>query len=499
MSYLPGFENDIFISYTHVDNQPLLAGEDGWITKFHYSLEKRLPQLLGEAAKIWRDPKLKGNDYLSDTLQTQFPKTAILIAVLSPRYVKSEWCLREIEEFAKAAENSEGLKINNKSRCIKVVKTPLPREKQPSQLQGLLGYDFFEIEQATGKLREFRQDNPPNKDQKYWDKFEDLAQEIQQFLEMMKSPVKNGEKKEKKESIYIAETTSDLTYERDKIKRELEQHGYKILPDIQLPLQAPILETTVRSYIKTCRLSVHLIGTNYGLIPEEEAFKRSVVRVQFEVAAEFSTNANFTRIIWLPPGLKPKEPEQEKFIEYLRNDPQAQKGAEILETPLEELKTIIHEKLRNGRQTHEETPIKDGPTTIYFIHDQSDKNFITPVKDYLFKKGYEVICSLFEGDETQLREDHQENLKQCDAVLIYYGSAKQNWLRFKQGDLRKAPGLGRSRPFLAKAIYVAPPALEEKESFKTHEAHVIKNFGEFDPAGLAEFLNEITTQKVRKS
>jgi len=497
MSYLTGFENDIFISYTHVDNEPLLKGEEGWITKFHYSLEKRIHQLLGEPVRIWRDAKLQGIDYLSDTLQTQFPKTAVLIAVLSPRYIKSEWCLREIEEFAKAAKKSEGLKINNKSRCIKVVKTPLPREKQPPQLQGLLGYDFFEIEQATGKLREFRQDNPPNKDQKYWDKLEDLAQEVQQFLEMMKSPAKDGEEKEKKKSVYLAETTSDLTHERDKIKRELEQHGYRTFPDEQLPINTTILETKIRSYIKTCRLSVHLIGTNYGFIPEEETSKRSVVRVQFEVAAEFSTNTNFTRIIWLPPGLKPKEPEQEKFIEHLRNDPQAHKGAEILETPLEELKTIIHEKLRNGRQTHEQTHFKDGPTTIYFIHDQTDKNFIEPIKDYLFKKDYEVICPLFEGDETQLRKDHNENLVQCDAVLIHYGDTNPFWLRSKQRDLLKALGLGRSKPFLAKAIYVTAPEREEKRLLQTHEAILIHNYGAFDPACLQAFLNEIATNQGR--
>lgn len=137
MSYLSNFENDIFVSYTYVDNKPLLQGEKGWISNFHHSLGVRLHQLLGEEATIWRDPKLKGNDYLSDTLQTQFPKTAVLISVLSPRYIKSEWCLKEIDGFVQAAETSGGVKIDNKSRLFKVVKTPVPRQNQPSELQGL--------------------------------------------------------------------------------------------------------------------------------------------------------------------------------------------------------------------------------------------------------------------------------------------------------------------------------------------------------------------------
>ena len=28
------FENDLFISYAHIDNQPLTDGDKGWITGF---------------------------------------------------------------------------------------------------------------------------------------------------------------------------------------------------------------------------------------------------------------------------------------------------------------------------------------------------------------------------------------------------------------------------------------------------------------------------------
>jgi hypothetical protein len=69
----------------------------------------------------------------------------VLVSVLSPRYVKSDWCRKELQEFIHAAEQRGGVFINNKSRIFKVVKTLVPREQHPIEIRGLLGYEFFHI------------------------------------------------------------------------------------------------------------------------------------------------------------------------------------------------------------------------------------------------------------------------------------------------------------------------------------------------------------------
>jgi hypothetical protein len=104
------FENDIFISYAHIDDQPLTEGEKGWIYNFHRALEIRLGELSGETPKILRDPKLEGNDYFSDIIVEQFLKVTVLVSVLSPRYVKSEWCIKELRKLYQAAEQQSGQK-----------------------------------------------------------------------------------------------------------------------------------------------------------------------------------------------------------------------------------------------------------------------------------------------------------------------------------------------------------------------------------------------------
>jgi hypothetical protein len=65
----------------------------------------------------------------------------MLISVLTPRYLKSDWCTRELWEFCKAAEQSGGMALDNKSRVIKVIKTPVENEDAlPSLVKEMLGY-----------------------------------------------------------------------------------------------------------------------------------------------------------------------------------------------------------------------------------------------------------------------------------------------------------------------------------------------------------------------
>ena len=52
-----------------------------------------------------------------------------------------------------------------------------------------------------------------------------------------------------------------------------------------------------------------------------------------------------------------------------------------------------------------------------------------------------------------MRYIHQENLKRCDAAIIYFGNTSQAWIKTKLQDLMKSPGFGRIKKIQAKAVY----------------------------------------------
>ena len=181
------FEKQVFISYAHIDNEPLSEKQIGWITRFHVSLSAMLSMRIGRKAEIWRDNKLSGNDIFADEILQQFPKTALLISVVTPRYVESEWCTREAWEFCKTAEVTGGIVVDNKSRVLKVVKIPGGDETPlPEPMKLALGYPFYvfddqqtplELDPAYGE--EFTQ--------KYNLKMAKLAFDIAQLIKKMES------------------------------------------------------------------------------------------------------------------------------------------------------------------------------------------------------------------------------------------------------------------------------------------------------------------------
>ena len=141
------FERDVFISYAHIDNEPFTPEQKGWVTIFHNVLRTILSQQLGKTANIWKDERLQGNEDFSTEISDQFPKTATLVSVLTPRYLKSDWCTKEIRVFCQVAEKTGGLFVKNKGRVFKVMKTRIARTDTegalPPEVGKATGYEFF--------------------------------------------------------------------------------------------------------------------------------------------------------------------------------------------------------------------------------------------------------------------------------------------------------------------------------------------------------------------
>jgi MinD-like ATPase involved in chromosome partitioning or flagellar assembly len=461
--------HDIYISYAHIDNQTY-GDQKGWVDSFHNILELRLAQLLGVRVRVRRDTKLSGNDEFGAALAHQFNRGTIFIPILSPRYVSSEWARKEMELFFQQAESDAGVFAARK-RVFPVVKTFVPRERFPEELKkDYPGYTFYEHDAQSERPREFGYVPGSDGDKKFLSKVDDLAWDIYNLLSERDADAAAGAEDLPAggESVYLAETTSDLVAARDKIKRELLQYGYRVLPGRELPPEAAALKAAAREDLSRSRLSVHLMGENYGLIPEGEE-ERSVIHLQADLAAERSAaDPSFARIIWTPVGLTPPGRRQAEFLSRLEAN--LGPGSDFLRTGLEDLKTVILERLEARpppppQSTHD---LK----LIYFMCDSRDFADLRPIMEFLFGQGFETLPSATDGEPAEIAQYHRESLLACDAALIYYGSANQLWLHSKLLDLRRAAGWGRVKSMPA-AVYVAGSWTDEKRLFRTREAMVI--------------------------
>jgi hypothetical protein len=123
------FEEEALTSYAHLDNQKLIEGRKGWVSDFHRAPKIRLGELLGKDPRIWRDPKLQGNDGFPDTL-SEFYVAGREHGEKRGAFFKlfSEWTRRELADFCAAARKTTGIFFADKARIFKILKTPVPLE-----------------------------------------------------------------------------------------------------------------------------------------------------------------------------------------------------------------------------------------------------------------------------------------------------------------------------------------------------------------------------------
>ncbi|HEY3404754.1 MAG TPA: hypothetical protein VGK59_15295 [Ohtaekwangia sp.] len=477
------FDIDVLIVFADRDNETTAKNDLGWVSQFKKFLELMLTQVLGEKPNV-----LLKSEYDNMT-SPKLDNAAVLVALLSRDFIQSGQCLDHVEAFNKAIESS----VKNRNRIFKVFRSPLNVQEQPPRLRELLGYEMYQLDPDSGEIREYTDYFSTDAERQYWMKMVDLAYDIYETLVFLKDQSSPAEVKNiyKRKTIYLAETGHDLTVQRNIIKRELQRHGYNVLPNQTLPGTIHELESFVKKDLDECTLSIHLVGSAYGEIPAGS--DKSVVDIQNKLAADKSNQLKerkqeFTRLIWISPNLTHASERQKGFIENIKRDVEAQEGAEILQTPLEDFKNIMREELVESR----DKKVVDDTVgrSIYFMHDKVDHSAIKPYVELIEKSGFKVLMPEFTGELLDLRQKHIENLRNLDAAIIYKGKVNEQWVRMKALDLLKAPGFGRKKPIIAKAILTTPGSISNTEGFKSQNLRVIEGDQQRSIESLKSFLQE---------
>lgn len=480
--------SEVMLNYAAIDDQPLLEGRPGWVSQLHRNLAVRIEQLSGEKIQIARVSESTGSSNRESQVLEHLPRVKAMISVVSPPFIRSEACRSEVEHFWRIAEQTGGRWVEDKARLLKVLKTSVTAQEMPAELADifspLFGFEFFELDSQTGRVREFDETFGPVLKQRFFERVYDLAHDVCQILRSMRQAGRSANlvADTKRQWIYLATTTSDVQNDRDRIKRELLERGHVVLPDTALPMLARDAEAFVQECLSGCSIAIHLLGRHFGVTPEDSS--ESLPALQLRVTAAQAEHCPLPRLIWVPEISDAVDQRQKDFVLRVQEDPSLHKNAEIIEGNLNVLKKELIRRL----QPPEEKPVtvlpaaSSGPPKLYLICDARDEADVEALEDYLFEQGLEVCLPAFDGSDADAEALHRENLLTCDAVLVYYGSAPKAWVDIKLRELLKAAGFGRTRPIAVQAVYVAPPDDHRKDRFRTHQASVLRQ-----PQGFAPF------------
>jgi hypothetical protein len=444
MGFVPQFETDVFISYSHRDNKAIDG--DGWVTAFQKRLEDRLGVMLGTDAVVWADARMQAGDVITDALQSRLRGAAVLTAIMSPSYVASQWCEWELKGFIQRIQQ-DGFKVENKSRALKVIKLPDQDDHYAETLPDVKDMPFF-VRRAEGHAAELAPGTDP-----YNVALDALAAAIADILKAMR----------KRQTVFLGAAPPGLQAERDKLQKELDAYKYRVL--------TPSTDNAkTDSDLEESGLRVHFVDSDDGT--DTTALQKRI--------ADAPGDAQQVMVV------KTNSPGETKLWSELPAGTGGSKPDVLVNPQPASLKTTVMDTL--NRSAPPQTA-SDSTRRVYLICHQDDNpllaaNRARALRDLLISQGIEVKVPLAERDaDVDFSADNRAKLKECDAVILYWGKSGQGWFDQRLMELTKARGWRKDHPFSVTAGYVADPETVIKTNFETRDVDVlIKQLASLDPA-----------------
>jgi hypothetical protein len=401
---------------------------------------------------------------------------------VSPGYVNSRWCDWELTGFAGSRRVGD-LWVDTKCRAIKVFKRPA----DVSRLRALAdteGVNLFEVDPETGLSHEME-----GTAELFKHRLTELGHDIAGVLRAMRTS----------RTVFLGTASNALRDQRERVRQELAGRQYRIVTGAEEA--AGDTEEGVRAAMRDSALSVLFDdrGTPDGEAAQANAARERrialehrctqvvVVHGQSEGARQpwdepEAASSGSARIEWLIEP--PVHTLYHTVLQMLEVQPAsippdsdpptfpAVAAAEITSSvPLEVAEDAEPRKL----------------VRVYLVCDQRDHpllelNTARRLRDHLLALGFEVKVPLAEHDDAaEFSRDNRNKLKQCDAVLLYWGASRQAWFDQRLGELLQARGWRQGREFAALGAYLANPENPVKQNYETRELHeLIKQFETLD-------------------
>lgn len=450
MTYLAGYDFDLFVSYAHVNNIPVESADHGWVDALISNLKLALGMKLGrsDAASVWLDGQnLRGNHAVSGHIPEQVKRSALFLAVLSPGYASSEFCLKELQAFI----DSRGGVADERLFVVYMEELDEQRHRMPDAFRDPRKYQFWKRD-MNQRARILAWPLPNHGDQEdrrfYFPMIEDLCRDIVYKLDEAKAspsvPVStNGTSVVVKDdpsrpSILLAEVTDDLDGRRDEVRRYLDQAGITTLPKGSYPLHRAGLEEALKADLATSAAFVQLVGPMTGKCPPD--IPDGFGWLQFRTAQA----AKVPILQWCSPDLKIAQDVKSQVQQALLQTAEAMPFEDFRQKIVRTVMDVQKKKESNGNQSSER------PSFIFIDADDVDMDHADLIAQRLgdsFDWEIPLPKQKAAGDDggangtfrsaDELDEAIATNLIDCDGLLVVYGKAPSRWVRSQLQHYRK--------------------------------------------------------------
>jgi len=477
MPFVPGAKNDVFISYAHFDNEGGATGER-WVSDFVQRLEGALKQRLGCPVDIYFDTRsLEGHQVLTEILDN-VRRSAVFVPILSPSYVNRKWTKDELEAFVTA-------EIANRI-IFTIERLPLETEGEyPESLRERKRSQFWFRTEDSGVVDIL---TPGLKPERYFGAITDVVDHMARQLRTLKSaggigaqPAGGGGEIGRIEvvgegpPVLLAQVTEDLDEQRDQVRRHLEQFNMRVLPANLYPQGGEDFAAAYNADLANAALFVQLLGPVAGRRPPD--LPQGYAQFQYETALAKGVPA----MQWRRPDLDPAT---------VTGPHAGLIGAPSVQAmSLQAFKAEIVRRMQTPPPPPPKPAASRSASTVFINAVQGDIELAAKLEDDFVKEGCTVLLPVLEGPAEEILRDLSENMVDCDALILVYGSAENMWVR-SQLKLYNKLKPKRTENDCVVVICNAPPAPKAPIGMRLPEAYEIDFAAVLDSEPVAQLLSK---------
>ena len=435
MAYVPGYNYDIFISFTHQDNDRLPGLEHGWVDEFHQQLEnqlKRRRQLDG--LRIWRDRELHGNTDFDIAIENKIDSVALFLVLHSRAQRKSDYCRKELDWFTTKYRDS--MLVGEQRRVFNVLLDNFPHQQWAEPLQGVVGFPRHDAE--GDEMGEFTHPNEITFG-KQLRRVVDAAETILDAMRVQRqaarpepsasTPAATGAGAPTRAvigeaslpTVFLATVAEGQELTRERLLNEIGDRA-RLLDTPPPPHPHGEHRQQVEAALQQADLSIHLLDDDPGdrIVDLKQT---TYPREQTEIALQ----QPLRQIIWLPPDLSidaVRNDDYRELVRQLDSGERSKDGIELLRCDRNEL---IEQVLTRIAAAGQPTAVADEASFLIDTH-QKDQRYAYQLAGLLAERGADVDFNKESQDPVQSLALFEEAVRQARTLVILFGQVNAPWL-----------------------------------------------------------------------
>lgn len=499
MAFVPGFDSDVFVSYAHADNEgPHGDRIGGWVAALAAELQLEINRRLvlpKDTVKVFTDYDLPTNKPITPELLARVRGAAVLLVVMSPYYLASDWCMRERNAFLDVARDriADG-------RVFIVKYLNVDHRKWPAEFGDYEGDDFGVFDPVIGETRpvgKFDHHEPQFRQRIY-----QLSGKIADTLKRLAAAKRIGSAGAGAPAvaatagatrIFLARATDDLEDREVALRNHLVSRGLQVSERRRYSQESrEAFEAAVLGEMAGCRAFAQVLNEVRGPEMAYDEPRRLPV-----LLAELARKSGLPVIQWRDRKVDPANITDDEAHRALVDGAMA--------CGFDEFAQQVYETAT--------APPKPAPATkpagvvIFVDHlpEPEDSRLAEQVRNILNDEGFEdVYLPVSTGDAAAIEESLEMLLEGADGVIEVFGSAEAASVQVR--FIKNKARLKNSKHAVAAlAIVEGPPGDPEKLAELRHALGerpgllILDSAQKLERDKLAPFIDRLRAARARNA